>query len=128
MNTASMAPGGKTIGTFTVSNTGSVPLSMEVRTSTTAVSYAASASNATVLGSFTLHLAVVASTTACTVGLSGANHALAAFDTGAGYYTLPVGGSAVGCVELDLGTAAPQSIAGAVVDFSLTATGTQVVS
>jgi hypothetical protein len=128
MNTGSMGPGGATTGTFTVTNTGSVPLSMRVTTGSTSVASANGASNSTVLGALTIRLSLVASAGACTAGLSGASGAIASFDTGAGYYTLPAGASGIGCVEVDLASSAPQSVSGATTSFSLTATGTQVAS
>ena len=128
MNTAVLAPGTGVTGTFTVANTGTVPLSMRVSTTATTVAYATSASSATVLGEETLKLSVVATAADCRTGLSGASARVAAFDTGSGYYTLPVGTSGIGCVELDLDADAPQSVAGAVTDFTLTVTGTQVAS
>jgi hypothetical protein len=87
----------------------------------------ASVPDATVLGELTVRLAVVATAADCRVGLSGASARLAAFDTGSGYYTLPVGASGIGCLEMDLDADAPQSVAGAVTNFTLTVTGTQVV-
>lgn len=126
MNTAVLGPGAGVTGTFTVQNTGQVPLTMRVATTSTKVSYATSASTATVLGELTLRLAVVASVADCRAGLTGATGRLATFDTGSGSFTLAAGASAVGCVETDLDADAPQTVAGAVTDFTLTVTGTQV--
>ncbi|BDZ49351.1 hypothetical protein GCM10025867_15920 [Frondihabitans sucicola] len=128
MNASSLAPGTGVTGTFSVKNSGTIPLSMRVSTTATSVAYATSATDATVLGELTLRLSVVASAADCKTGLGGASGRVAAFDTGAGYYTLPVGASGVGCVELDLDADAPQSVAGAVTNFTLTVTGTQVTT
>jgi predicted ribosomally synthesized peptide with SipW-like signal peptide len=125
MNTAALGPGSSTTGTFTVKNTGTVPLSMRVATTATKVAYA-STTDATVLGAETLRLSVVSTAADCRAGLGGASGRIAAFDTGTGYYTLPVGASGIGCVEVVLDSTAPQSVAGAVTDFTLTVTGTQV--
>ncbi|MDP4333544.1 TasA family protein [Curtobacterium sp. A7_M15] len=126
MNMAVLGPGGGVTGTFTVRNTGSIPLTMRVATTSTNVAYATNSTPAAVLGELTLRLAVVGSTADCRTGLSGASGRLAAFDTGSGSFTLPAGASAVGCVEMDLDADAPQTVAGAVTDFTLTVTGTQV--
>jgi len=126
MNTAVLGPGTGVTGTFTVQNTGSIPLSMRVATTSTKVSYATNSTTTAVLGELTLRLSVVGSTADCRTGLSGASGRLASFDTGSGSFTLAAGASAVGCVEMDLDADAPQSVAGAVTDFSLTVTGTQV--
>jgi len=126
MNMGVLGPGTGVTGTFTVQNTGQIPLTMRVATTSTKVSSATSASTATVLGELTLRLAVVGSTADCRTGLSGASGRLAAFDTGSGSFTLAAGASAVGCVEMDLDADAPQSVAGAVTDFALIVTGTQV--
>lgn len=128
MNTPVLAPGTGVTGTFTVKNTGSVPLTVRVSTTATRVASATSASDATVLGEQTLRLTSVSSASACRTGLAGTSGRLAAFDTGAGYLTLPVGATGVSCVEVDLDTDAPQSVAGAVTNFTLTVTGTQVTA
>lgn len=128
MSSMSLSPGTSTTGTFTVKNSGTIPLSMRVATSSTSVAYATSATDAAVLAELTLHLAVVATASACKAGLAGTSARLAAFDTGTGYYTLPVGASGIGCVEMSLDSDAPQSVAGAVTNFTLTVTGTQVTS
>jgi len=128
MNTAVLGPGTGATGTFTVQNTGSIPLSMRVATTATKVSSATNTTSAAVLGELTLRLAVVGSAAACRTGLSGASGRVAAFDTGSGSFTLPAGASAVGCVEMDLDADAPQSVAGAVTDFTLMVTGTQVTA
>ncbi|MEG8035535.1 MULTISPECIES: TasA family protein [Bacteria] len=126
MNTTVLGPGTGVTGTFAVKNTGSIPLSMRVATTSTNVAYATNASSAAVLGELTLRLTNVSSAAACTAGLSGASGRLAAFDTGSGSFTLQPGASTVGCVELVLDADAPQSVSGAVTDFTLTVTGTQV--
>ncbi|ROP65356.1 TasA family protein [Curtobacterium sp. PhB115] len=126
MNTAVLGPGTSTTGTFAVKNTGSIPLSMRVATTSTKVSYATNSTSAAVLGELTLRLAVVSSATDCAAGLSGASGRLATFDTGASSFTLAAGASGVGCLELVLDADAPQSVSGAVADFTLTVTGTQV--
>ncbi|KQS14625.1 hypothetical protein ASG04_01910 [Curtobacterium sp. Leaf183] len=125
MRSPTLGPGSSTVGSFTVRNTGTVPLSMRVMTTATKVSYA-SATDAVVLGAQTLKLASVGSASACRAGLGGASGPLASFDTGSGYYTLPVGASGVACVEITLAQDAPQTVSGAVTDFTLTVTGTQV--
>lgn len=126
MNTTVLGPGTGVTGTFAVKNTGSIPLSMRVATTSTKVASAANASSAAVLGELTLRLTNVSSAAACTAGLSGASGRLAAFDTGSSSFTLQPGASSVGCVELVLDADAPQSVSGAVTDFTLTVTGTQV--
>lgn len=126
MNTTVLAPGTGVTGTFAVKNTGSIPLSMRVATTSTKVASATNASSAAVLGELTLRLTNVSSAAACTAGLSGASGRLAAFDTGSSSFTLQPGASSVGCVELVLDADAPQSVSGAVTDFTLTVTGTQV--
>lgn len=126
MNTTVLGPGTGVTGTFAVKNTGSIPLSMRVATTSTKVASATNASSAAVLGELTLRLTNVSSAAACTAGLSGASGRLAAFDTGSGSFTLQPGASTVGCVELVLDADAPQSVSGAVTDFTLTVTGTQV--
>ncbi|MBF4585404.1 TasA family protein [Curtobacterium sp. VKM Ac-2887] len=126
MNTTVLGPGTGVTGTFAVKNTGSIPLSMRVATTSMNVAYATNASSAAVLGELTLRLTNVSSAAACTTGLSGASGRLAAFDTGSGSFTLQPGASTVGCVELVLDADAPQSVSGAVTDFTLTVTGTQV--
>lgn len=125
MRAPALGPGASTVGSFTVKNTGSVPLGIRVMTTSTKVSYA-SATDAVVLGAQTLKLASVGSASACRAGLGGASGPLASFDTGSGYYTLPVGASGVACVEITLAQDAPQTVSGAVTDFTLTVTGTQV--
>lgn len=126
MNTTVLGPGTGVTGTFAVKNTGSIPLSMRVVTTSTKVASATNASSAAVLGELTLRLTNVSSAAACTAGLSGASGRLAAFDTGSSSFTLQPGASSVGCVELVLDADAPQSVSGAVTDFTLTVTGTQV--
>lgn len=125
MYTPPIGPGASTTGSFTVKNTGTVPLGIRVQTTRTKVSYA-NATDTVVLGAQTLHLSSVGSASGCRAGLGGATGALAAFDTGSGYYTLPVGASGVACVEVVLAKDAPQTVSGAVTDFTLTVTGTQV--
>lgn len=127
MNTAVLGPGSGTLGTFTVKNTGTIPLTMRVQTTATSVAYSSTSDDA-VLAELTLHLSLVASAADCRLGLGGASARLATFDTGSGYYTMPPGGSGTGCVEMDLDADAPQTIAGAVTNFTLTVTGTQVTS
>jgi predicted ribosomally synthesized peptide with SipW-like signal peptide len=122
-----LAPGASTTGTFTARNTGSVPLSMRVTTTSTKVSYV-DVPDSTVLGVQTLRLSAVRDAAACRPGNGGASGALATFDTGTGYFTLPVGVTATACVEIVLASDAPQSVSGAVTDFTLTVTGTQVTS
>ncbi|MBF4607420.1 TasA family protein [Curtobacterium sp. VKM Ac-1393] len=126
MKTTVLGPGTGVTGTFAVKNTGSIPLAMRFATTSTKVSSATSASSATVLGELTLRLTTVSSASACTAGLSGASGRLATFDTGSGSSTLQPGASSVGCVEMVLDADAPQSVSGAVTDFTLTVTGTQV--
>lgn len=125
MRTPAIGPGSSTVGSFTVRNTGTVPLSIRVMTTATKVSYAGT-TDAVVLGAQTLKLASVATTSACRAGLGGASGPLASFDTGSGYYTLPVGATGTACLEVVLASDAPQSVSGAVTDFTLTVTGTQV--
>ena len=128
MNTAVLGPGTGVTGTFAVRNTGSIPLTMRVATTSTNVAYATNATPAAVLGELTLRLAVVGSAADCRTGLSGASGRLASFDTGSSSFTLAAGASAVGCVEMDLDADAPQAVAGAVADFTLTVTGTQAAA
>lgn len=125
MYSPAIGPGSSAVGSFTVRNSGTVPLSVRVMTTTTKVSYA-DATDAVVLGAQTLKLASVASASACRAGLGGASGPLASFDTGSGYYTLPVGATGTACVEVVLASDAPQSVSGAVTDFTLTVSGTQV--
>lgn len=128
MNTAVLGPGASSTGTFTVRNDGTVPLSMRVAVTATKVSYADTSTPTAVLGELTMHLSAVGSAAGCRAGLGGATSRLADFDTGAGYYTLPRNVTATACVEVVLDQDAPQSVSGAVTDFTLTVTGTQVVS
>lgn len=128
MYQTAVGPGSSTVGAFTVQNTGSVPLAIRVATSSTKVSYVASTPDSTVLGALTMHLASVSSAPACTAGLSGASGPISTFDTGSGYYTLPAGQKATACLEVSLSSTAPQSVSGAVVDFTVTVTGVQVAS
>lgn len=121
-----LGPGTSTVGAFSVTNQGSVPLSVRVATTSTKVSYVSPTPDATVLGATTLHLASVTSAAACTPGLGGASGPIATFDTGSGYYTLPAGVKAYACLEVTLAADAPQSVSGAVVDFTVTVSGTQV--
>ncbi|PZE85224.1 TasA family protein [Curtobacterium sp. MCBD17_032] len=125
MNTAALAPGTSTTGTFSVRNAGTVPLSVRLATTTTEVAYA-SVPAAAVLDELTLRLAPVARASDCRPGLGGYAARPAAFDTGSGYYTLPVGVRATACLEMVLDADAPQSVSGAVTDFTVTVTGTQV--
>ena len=127
MNAASLAPGTGVTSTFSVGNTGTVPLSMRVALNTVKVAYSGTTDAAT-LGALTLHLTTVASASACTTGLAGYSASLASFDTGAGIYTLPASASGVACLELDLSSTAPTAVQGAVVTFSLVVTGTQATS
>ncbi|MBT2503581.1 M73 family metallopeptidase [Curtobacterium sp. ISL-83] len=120
MNTSALGPGTSATGTFTVRNTGTIPLTMRVTTTAT------TASNPAVLGELTLRLSVVASAADCTASSGGASGRLASFDTGSSSYTLPAGAGGTGCAVLTLDTDAPQSVAGAVANFTLTVTGTQV--
>ena len=128
MNTAVLGPGTSTTGTFTVRNTGSVPLSMRVAVTATKVSYADESTTQGVLGELTLHLSAVGAASGCRAGLGGASARLAAFDTGSGYYTLPSNARATACVEVVLDADAPQAVSGAVTDFTLTVTGVQVAA
>lgn len=125
MNTARLAPGTSTTGTFSVKNTGSTALGMRVMTTAEKVSYA-DTTDAAVLGEVTLKLSLVGSAADCRPGIGGYSARVASFDTGSGYLTLPSGGGGVGCVEMMLDSDAPQAVSGAVVDFTLTVTGTQV--
>ncbi|MCS5492440.1 CalY family protein [Curtobacterium flaccumfaciens] len=120
MNTAVLGPGTSTTGTFTVRNTGSVPLSMRVTTTASKSSVAAAT------GELTLHLVMVSSTAKCVPGLTGTSGRLTTFDTGTGAFTLPAGVSGTACLEMALDADAPQTVAGATTDFTLTVTGTQV--
>ena len=120
MNTAVLGPGTSTTGTFTVRNTGSIPLSMRVTTTASKSSVAAAT------GELTLHLVMVSSTAKCVPGLTGTSGRLATFDTGTGSFTLPAGVSGTACLEMALDADAPQTVAGATTDFTLTVTGTQV--
>ncbi|QVG65284.1 hypothetical protein JG551_002687 [Curtobacterium flaccumfaciens pv. flaccumfaciens] len=122
MNTAVLGPGTSTTGTFTVRNTGSIPLSMRVTTTASKSSVAAAT------GELTLHLAMVSSAAKCVPGLTGTSGRLATFDTGSGSgsFTLPAGVSGIACLEMALDADAPQTVAGATTDFTLTVTGTQV--
>ncbi|PYY63358.1 MULTISPECIES: TasA family protein [unclassified Curtobacterium] len=120
MNTAVLGPGTSTTGTFTVRNTGSVPLSVRVTTTASKSSVAAAT------GELTLHLAMVSSAAKCAPGLTGTSGRLATFDTGTGSLTLPAGVSGIACLEMGLDADAPQTVAGATTDFTLTVTGTQV--
>ncbi|MBF4591075.1 TasA family protein [Curtobacterium sp. VKM Ac-1395] len=125
MYQTAIGPGSSTTGTFTVRNTGTVPLSMRVAITATKVSYADTTDDV-VLDAQTLRLASVGSAAECHAGISGATGPLATFDTGSGYYTLPPGASGMGCIEILLSMDAPQSVSGAVTDFTMTVTGTQV--
>ncbi|WP_220034184.1 SipW-dependent-type signal peptide-containing protein [Curtobacterium sp. MCSS17_008] len=126
MNASVIGPGVGTTGTFTVRNTGTVPLSMRVAVTSTKVAYADGTTPDAVLAELTMRLNAVASASACRSGVGGATQRLADFDTGSGYYTLPRGVTATACVEVVLDSDAPQSVAGAVTDFTVTVTGTQV--
>lgn len=129
MYATAVGPGGSTIGTFTVQNNGSVPLDIRVSTTSTHVAYAGSTPDATVLGSLTMHLSSVTKASDCKAGLPGASGSIATFDTGAGYYRMPVTTTkAIACLEVSLAADAPQSVSGAVVDFVVTVSGKQVVS
>lgn len=125
MNTVPLAPGASTTGTFSVKNTGSTALGMRVMTTAATVAYAKT-TDAAVLGEVTLKLSLVGSAADCHPGIGGYSARVASFDTGSGYLTLPTGGGGVGCVEMMLDADAPQAVSGAVVDFTLTVTGTQV--
>ncbi|MGU3409676.1 TasA family protein [Microbacterium sp. M1A1_1b] len=125
MNTTVIGPGSSTVGSFTVKNTGTVPLSLRVTTTATTVS-SAGTTDAVVLGAQTLKTTGVASASACRAGLGGTSGPLASFDTGSGWSTLAAGASSTACVEVALAQNAPQSVAGAVTSFTLTVTGTQV--
>lgn len=122
MNTAVLGPGTSTTGTFTVRNTGSIPLPMRVTTTASKSSVAAAT------GELTLHLAMVSSAAKCVPGLTGTSGRVATFDTGSGSgsFTLPAGVSGTACLEMVLDADAPQAVAGATTDFTLTVTGTQV--
>ncbi|PYY60662.1 hypothetical protein DEJ17_05795 [Curtobacterium sp. MCSS17_011] len=120
MNTAALGPGTSTTGTFTVRNTGSVPLSMRVTTTASKSSVAAAT------GELTLRLVMVSSAAKCVPGLTGTSGRLATFDTGTASFTLPAGVSGIACLEMTLDADAPQTVAGATTDFTLTVTGTQV--
>ncbi|WP_144763127.1 TasA family protein [Curtobacterium sp. 9128] len=126
METRILAPGTGVTGTFTVQNTGTVPLAMRVTSGVRNVAWVPDATKPTVLDEETLHLAVVATPSDCRPGLGGATGRVDTFDTGSGYYTMPPGARGVGCLEIALDADAPQSVAGAVTDFTLTVTGTQV--
>jgi hypothetical protein len=125
MNSVPLAPGASTTGTFSVKNTGSTALGMRVMTTAATVAYAKT-TDAAVLGEVTLKLSLVGSAADCPPGIGGYSARVASFDTGSGYLTLPTGGGGVGCVEMMLDADAPQAVSGAVVDFTLTVTGTQV--
>jgi predicted ribosomally synthesized peptide with SipW-like signal peptide len=123
---APLAPGTSTTGTFTVRNSGTVPLSVRLALTGTKVAYVPSVPAAAVLDELTVRLSSVARASDCRPGLSGYSARPAAFDTGSGYSTLPVGDTGTACVEVVLDADAPQTVAGAVTDFTLTVTGTQV--
>lgn len=127
MSAAPLAPGAASTGTFTVTNTGTVPLSTRVVTTSARVTGTSTAST-TVLGEVTLRYSVVTSTSACRAGTAGTSGRVAAFDSGTDSGSVPAGGRRIGCVEMDLDTDAPQSVAGAGVAVTLTVTGTQVAS
>lgn len=120
-----LAPGRSTTGSFSVRNSGTVPLGIRMQTTTLHVAYA-SVPDSAVLDELTLRLAPVGRAADCRAGLGGYAARPAAFDTGSGYYTLPVGASATGCFEMVLDADAPQTVSGAVTDFTVTITGTQV--
>ncbi|PYY37407.1 TasA family protein [Curtobacterium sp. MCPF17_046] len=123
---APLAPGTSTTGTFTVRNTGTVPLSIRLALTGAKVAYVPSVPDAAVLDELTVRLAAVARASDCRAGLGGYSARPTAFDTGSGYYTLPVGVTGTACVEVVLDADAPQTVSGAVTDFTLTVTGTQV--
>lgn len=87
---------------------------------------ASKSSVAAATGELTLHLAMVSSAAKCAPGLTGTSGRLATFDTGTGSLTLPAGVSGIACLEMGLDADAPQTVAGATTDFTLTVTGTQV--
>ncbi|PZE35352.1 TasA family protein [Curtobacterium sp. MCPF17_031] len=120
-----LAPGRSTTGTFSVRNSGSVPLAIRTQVTTLHVAYA-SVPDSAVLDELTLRLAPVARAADCRPGLGGYAARPAAFDTGSGHFTLPIGASATGCLEMVLDADAPQTVSGAVTDFTVTITGTQV--
>jgi hypothetical protein len=127
MTTTPLAPGTSSTGTFTITNTGTVPLTTRVTTTTARVSSTSTAS-ATVLGEVTLRYSVVTTVASCRAGLTATSGRVASFDSGTDRTAVPVGGQRIGCVEMVLDTDAPQSVAGAGVAVGLTVTGTQVAS
>ncbi|MGN7191250.1 MULTISPECIES: hypothetical protein [unclassified Curtobacterium] len=120
-----LGPGSSTVGSFAVRNTGTVPLAIRVATTASRVSSAGTTA-AVVLGAQRVTLAPVTSSRACRAGLRGTSGALGTFDTGSGLLTVSPGASSTACVEVALAGDAPQSVTGAVTDFTLTVTGTQV--
>lgn len=127
MSSAPLAPGTGSTGTVTITNTGSVPLTTRVTTTSARVSGTSTAS-AAVLAEVTLRWSVVSSAAACRAGLTATSGRAASFDSGVDRTAVPVGGQRLGCVEVVLDADAPQGVAGAGVDVALTVTGTQVAS
>jgi hypothetical protein len=116
--TTKLAPGHSVLATATFKNTGSVPISVSV-TSTTVNSTNGLASSLTIT--------VTRISSACTAGLSGGTTAaLASFNTTSAPYAMPSGASQLVCFELKLDSAAPASEEGGSTTFTMNILANQV--
>lgn len=119
LDASKLGPGMAVVSAVTVANTGAIPLTLAVTSS------AVTAQTNALAGELTVRLTPVATTAACTSGLTGPSGRIVGFTTPASAALAP-GSSAIYCLELALDLDAPPSTQGGTTSFSLTYTGTQV--
>lgn len=118
--TTSLAPGKSVLATATVKNTGSVPISAAVATTTIT-------SNTNGLAaSLSLTVTPVSAVGNCAAGLGGGTTAaLTSFSTTSAPYAMPAGASQIVCFELRLDDTAPASAQGGGTTFRLNLVASQ---
>jgi hypothetical protein len=131
LSSTGLLPGTSAVGSFSVTNRGVVPLTVSVSTASVRAAYDGPVAGAS-LDELRLRVASLptgATGATCVSALDGvAASRLATFTADGVVPRLAPGASATLCVEVLLDADAPQTVQGAVDDWSVRVTGTQVTS